>query len=165
MRLLKTSLLMAVFAALPAVAPAQTWTPPPAEPAPPAQTDPERAPEGSADDGFDLIERGAGLLLNQLLRQAESHLDDMGRSFGEAMDTLGPLVGDLAAQVDDMRNYEKPERLANGDILIRRKAEAPPPPPPGEVLRRFTIPRPTPDAKPEATPGPDITSPQPQIEL
>jgi hypothetical protein len=29
--------------------------------------------------------------------------------------------------IDDLSAYEMPERLPNGDILIRRRADAPPP--------------------------------------
>lgn len=168
MHLPKTPLVIGLLAALPLAVLAQGWTPPPAdETEPPVLRAPETegrsAPDSSAEDAFDLIERGAGLLLNEMLRQAEPHLNDMSRNFGEAMDTLGPLVGDLAKQVDDMGNYDAPERLENGDIIIRRKADAPPPPPPGETLRRFTIPRSQP--KPPDAAKPPVSPDQPQIEL
>lgn len=178
---LKTTLVVTLLAS--AAAFAQVWSPPQAEPedppilrapesdgrsAPPLTTPPATTPP-MTEDGFDLMERGAALLLNEMMRQAEPHLNDMRRDFGQAIDTLGPLVGDLTRQIDDMRNYDTPERLPNGDIIIRRKAEAPPPPPPGETLRRFTIPRGTPKAAPPApapTPGPATPDPAlPQIEL
>ena len=49
------------------------------------------------------------------------------------MDQFGPAVAPalekMMALVDDMTNYEMPVMLDNGDILIRRKPDAPAPPP------------------------------------
>ena len=33
-------------------------------------------------------------------------------------------AGQLLALIDDLRNYHAPEKLENGDILIRRKTPA-----------------------------------------
>ena len=43
---------------------------------------------------------------------------------------MGALRGPwrYPALMDDAKNYQAPERLENGDILIRRRADAPPPP-------------------------------------
>jgi hypothetical protein len=45
------------------------------------------------------------------------------------LDQFGPAVAPalekMMALVDDMTNYELPEMLANGDIIIRRKPDAP----------------------------------------
>jgi hypothetical protein len=46
------------------------------------------------------------------------------------MKDLEPMARELAALLGDVRNYDPPERLPNGDIIIRRKPGAPPPPPP-----------------------------------
>ena len=48
---------------------------------------------------------------------------------GEAMAKMGPALQDLLAKMDDIRNYEPPEMLPNGDIILRRKLAAPPKPP------------------------------------
>jgi hypothetical protein len=77
-----------------------------------------------ADDGFDLMEEGAKLLFEGIMREMAPRLDDMARTLQEAE----PVLRSLLALVDDLGNYQAPERLPNGDILIRRKPGAPPPP-------------------------------------
>ncbi|SCY58862.1 hypothetical protein [Paracoccus tibetensis] len=95
------------------------------------------APAPEAEDGLSLIERGMGLLFRQFREEAAPQLDLLGRDMAGALERMAPALQELAALVDDIRNYEPPERLANGDILIRRRAEAPPPPPLGEGLQRL----------------------------
>jgi len=46
----------------------------------------------------------------------------MLRSFAQEM---GPALGALLEQVEDWSIYEPPVILPNGDIIIRRKPEAP----------------------------------------
>lgn len=153
-------LALSLMLALPAVAqqvppPAQPWAPPPAEAVPP--------PAADAPGGLDMIERGAGTILDDLLRKIEPHMDGIANAFGETTATLGPVLDDLAAQVDDIRNYQKPERLPNGDILIRRRTDAPPPPT-GEAWQDLT--RPAPDLPQPPAPTAPLVVPQgPQIEL
>ena len=94
-----------------------------AEPAPPV------APE--VEEGFDLMEEGAKLLLKGLMSEMEPALDEMGKALNEiepALKDLQPRMLELLALVDDLTNYQAPERLENGDILIRRKPDAPAPP-------------------------------------
>ncbi len=87
------------------------------------------------DDGFDLMEEGAKLLFEGIMREMAPALDDMAQTLREAE----PVLRSILALVDDLGNYQGPERLPNGDILIRRKPGAPPPPPlplpsaPGEI--------------------------------
>lgn len=95
------------------------------------------APAPEAEDGLSLIERGMGLLFRQFREEAAPQLDLLSRDMAGALERMAPALQELAALVDDIRNYEPPERLANGDILIRRRAEAPPPPPIGEGLQRL----------------------------
>ncbi|MCA0042977.1 AAA+ family ATPase [Celeribacter litoreus] len=64
-------------------------------------------------DGWDLLQEGGRLLLEDL------------------MDDLSPLLEDLQGLMVDLNSYEPPVILPNGDILIRRKPDAPeytPPP-------------------------------------
>ena len=83
-------------------------------------------------DGLSLMEQGAKLLLRGLLEEMEPAIEDL-KGMGEEMsDTmaqwgaqLGPALADLMARIDDMRNYDAPEILPNGDIIIRRKPDAP----------------------------------------
>ena len=47
-----------------------------------------------------------------------------GRMEGFASEIL-PLMKDFAGEIEDLKNYQAPEVLPNGDILIRRKPESP----------------------------------------
>lgn len=96
--------------------------------------------ETGTEDGASLIEQGAALLFRGLLSELAPEIEDMTGEMGAALALLAPAMGDLARLVDDIGNYELPERLENGDILIRRRADAPPPPPLGEGLQRFWAP-------------------------
>ena len=98
-----------------------------ASPAPAPQTPPapEGAPEGVPEgDGFNLMEEGAKLLFRGLMAEVEPSLDDMGRALSElepALRELQPMLRDMIAMVDDLSNYHAPEKLPNGDIILRRK--------------------------------------------
>lgn len=81
-------------------------------------------PEAPEQDGGGMMEQGFGLLLRGLLKEVEPALNEMER----AMKEVEPLARQLSALLGDARHYEPPERLPNGDILIRRKPGAPPPP-------------------------------------
>ena len=97
--------------------------------APLAAQDTDAAP---IDEGFSLMEEGAKLLLRGLLQEVEPTLDEfqgMAEGVGEAMQLLGaemgPALAELLGQIDDMRHYDAPAILPNGDIIIRRKPDAP----------------------------------------
>lgn len=107
----------------------------------PALAQDETAPE--IDEGFSLMQEGARLLMEGLLSEVEPAIDDlrngleeMGPAFAEFAQTVGPAFAELLNQVDDIRNYQAPEFMPNGDIIIRRKPDAPiwePDPETGEV--------------------------------
>ena len=88
--------------------------------------------EEEADRGFNLMEEGAQLLLRGLMQEMEPAMDDL-QSFvddlGPAMDQfakeLGPVLAEILERVDDINNYQPPEFLPNGDIIMRRKKDAP----------------------------------------
>lgn len=88
--------------------------------------------QSETQDGFGLIERGLGIIADNLWTEFGPQLDQLGQGMGNALTDLAPVLEDLAVLVDDLGNYQAPERLENGDILIRRCADAPPPPPLGE---------------------------------
>lgn len=89
-----------------------------------AQTLPAPAPEADAgEEGFSLMEEGAKLLFRGLMNEMEPALDEMGKALTE----MEPAMRELMALVDDIRNYDAPRVLENGDILIPRKPDAPPP--------------------------------------
>ncbi|MDT8855295.1 AAA+ family ATPase [Paracoccaceae bacterium Fryx2] len=74
-------------------------------------------PPAAEEDGLSLMERGAKLLFRGLMSEMEPALDGMA----EAMAEMKPAVQALAAMIDDLQNYHAPEKLPNGDIIIRRK--------------------------------------------
>ena len=75
------------------------------------------------EEGPGLVERGVEMMMRQLLR-------DMA----PAMEDLRGTVEMLEGVIGEIENYEAPEMLPSGDIIIRRKCEmAPDIPPDGEI--------------------------------
>lgn len=74
-----------------------------------------------SDDGYGPLARGLEDMMRDLFSQVE------------------PRLRELRDAIDNLDDYEAPEMLPNGDIIIRRKT------PPGEA--------PEPQADPEDTPG------------
>jgi hypothetical protein len=92
----------------------------------------EDAPETEMGEGLSLMEEGARLLMRGLISEMEptletlrENLDQMGPAFAEFAQSIGPAFAELLEQVDDLRNYEAPEFLPNGDIIMRRSPDAP----------------------------------------
>lgn len=83
----------------------------------------EDAPAAPSDlsKGLNLMEQGAMLLFQGLMAEMEPTLDEMNR----AMADMEPRLRELLAMIDDIRNYQAPEMLENGDIIIRRKDPLP----------------------------------------
>ncbi|MBW6506249.1 MAG: AAA+ family ATPase [Rhodobacteraceae bacterium] len=103
----------------------------------PPEAPPPPPPPASAEDGFSLMERGAQLLLRQFLNEVGPKLGEVQEGLEDALVALEPALRELFAMIGDIRNYEAPERLPNGDILLRRKPDAPPltgPLKPGETV-------------------------------
>jgi len=59
--------------------------------------------------------------------------EDTQNFFKSWVDDLGPLLDSLKGKIDDFSNYEPPEVLPNGDIIIRRKPAPKPQKPPFEI--------------------------------
>ena len=79
-------------------------------------------------EGFSLMEEGAKLLLRGLMAEMEPALDEMEKALEDAapmLEELGPQLSELLNVIGDLRNYQPPEVLENGDILIRRKTPLP----------------------------------------
>jgi len=83
-------------------------------------------------EGKSLMQQGAELFLRGLTEQMEPALEDfmalteeMGPQVMEFFAEMGPALGDVLEQVEDWSAYEAPEILPNGDIIIRRKPDAP----------------------------------------
>lgn len=105
---------------------AQEWTPPSAD-----------SPSEGETSWMDGI---IGGVLNNLLNDVAPEMGQVEDGMAGIAGKLGPVLTDLSAQIDDLRNYQMPERLENGDIILRRKADAPPPPPLGNNLRDHSAP-------------------------
>lgn len=57
--------------------------------------------------------------MRQLGALAEKYLRDFA-------DEVSPMIERLDTLIDDLDRYEAPEMLPNGDIIIRRRPDAPP---------------------------------------
>ncbi|WP_238366997.1 hypothetical protein [Mesobacterium pallidum] len=90
-------------------------------------------PAAAQEEGSDLMKRGLQLFFDGLheemepaLRELDLLMDDFGPALRDFATEMGPALRELLAEVEDWSVYEAPEVLPNGDILIRRKPEAPP---------------------------------------
>ncbi len=58
--------------------------------------------------------------------------ENIERMFRELMDEVGPAIDELSEalsifdEIDGIENYQRPEIMPNGDIIIRRREDAPP---------------------------------------
>ena len=82
----------------------------------------------AGEDNRSLMERGAQMLMEGLMREMEPALEDLqglAEDFGPALRDftaqMGPALRGLLEEVEDWSVYEPPEMLDNGDIIIRRK--------------------------------------------
>lgn len=107
-------------------------------------------PEVETEDGKGLIERGFDYLFRGILQEVEPQLGDIARGFED----MQPQIRQLFAMIDDLRNYDAPKRLENGDILIPRRKDAPPPP---------VLPPSDPDPVPEPPTGPLGSGPEVEL--
>lgn len=79
---------------------------------------PMQAEEGDMDQGLSLLEQGARLFMKGLAEEMEPALRDLSTA-------VEPAIAELLGLIDDINAYEMPERLPNGDIIIRRKPDHP----------------------------------------
>ncbi len=86
----------------------------------------EQATPDDLDEGVGLLQRGAEMILRGIARDMEPKLEALGSELGGMLSAIQPALRDLAAMIDDVRNYEAPEMLPNGDIIIRRRLVLPP---------------------------------------
>lgn len=89
---------------------------------------------GSAeeDSGLSLMERGAQLFMEGIMKEMEPAIDElselsqqMGPALKSFADEMGPRLTELLEEVEDWSAYQAPEILPNGDIIIRRKPDRP----------------------------------------
>jgi hypothetical protein len=78
----------------------------------------------SVDKGFSLLQEGARILMESMLKEMEPTLRGMQDDLGTVLKEMEPGLRDLGSMIGDLRNYHAPEKLPNGDIIIRRKTPA-----------------------------------------
>ncbi|WP_333817815.1 AAA+ family ATPase [Tabrizicola sp.] len=94
------------------------------------------------DEGFSLMEEGMKLVMRGMMNEMQPALDEMGKALSEMephLKELGPKLQQLITLIDDIKNYDAPVMLPNGDILIRRNAPL--------VPRPETLPQPGPNGE------------------
>lgn len=89
---------------------------------------PATAQEAEEDDGFSLMERGAQLFFEGIMREMEPAMKDlkglaenMEPALRQFVEEMGPAFADILGEIEDLSAYHPPEILPNGDIIIRRK--------------------------------------------
>jgi hypothetical protein len=78
------------------------------------------------EEGTSLMEQGARLFMRGIMSEMEPALDEMGKALDQVqpgLEALQPKLRELMALVGDLQNYHAPEKLPNGDIIMRRKTE------------------------------------------
>lgn len=84
----------------------------------------ETAGEDEAGEGRSLIEEGMRLFMRGLMAEMEPGLSEMWGALEEMhplVEEWGPQMHEIIRMMGDIRNYEPPVTLPNGDILIRRR--------------------------------------------
>lgn len=93
--------------------------------------------EGEEEGGLSLMERGAQMLMEGMLKELEpalEGLDNLGPSLRAFAQEMGPALAELMDEVKDWSAYEPPEVLPNGDIIIRKKPPEDLAPPEGDQV-------------------------------
>ena len=90
---------------------------------------PLAAQDAGDDDGLTLMERGAQMFFEGVMREMEPAMKDlqgladrMGPELKRFVDEMGPAFAELMGQIDDLSAYHPPEMLPNGDIILRKKS-------------------------------------------
>ncbi|WP_299933466.1 hypothetical protein [uncultured Pelagimonas sp.] len=81
------------------------------------------------EEGPSLIEQGAQLFFKGLMEEMEPALEEL-EGMAQEMEPflkkfsaeMGPALKELMGEVDDWSAYHPPEKLPNGDIIMRRKS-------------------------------------------
>jgi hypothetical protein len=93
---------------------------------------PAQVVDDTPSDGFNLVEEGARMIMRGLMEEMsptidtlQDTLEEMGPVVGDFLREMGPGLATFLNRVDDVRHYGLPEFLPNGDIILRRKPDAP----------------------------------------
>lgn len=85
--------------------------------------------------GFERMQRGFGMIFEGLREEVDPTVDDLKDKAGALRDkaremapemrdwveAMGPALRDLADKIGDLNDYQAPEKLPNGDIILRHK--------------------------------------------
>ena len=92
--------------------------------------------EEAEEPGLSLMERGAQMFMEGILKEMEPAIeefqgfaDEMGPALRQFANEMGPKLSELLEEIEDWSAYQPPEVLPNGDIIIRRKPDHPLTPP------------------------------------
>jgi hypothetical protein len=130
----------------------------------------------AAQEEPSLLEEGAGLMLRGLLQEVAPPLQELAGIGQELLPTfqllaeeMGPALAEVLGQIDSISYYEPPAILPNGDIVLRRSADAPawvPPPEPEEPEPEGVDPEENPSSEPELRLDPSLRiGPEGDLEL
>jgi hypothetical protein len=103
---------------------------------------PAAAQDSAEEEGLSLMQEGAEMLLRGLIEEMGPALEDLQGLADEMAPAIEGMTAEMAAafaallaDLDSLSNYEMPQMMPNGDIIIRRRPDAPAwePPAPGEI--------------------------------
>ncbi len=78
--------------------------------------------DSDLSEGLGLLGEGAQMILEGLMEEMRPMLEEARPYFEEE---VLPFLNRMGELMDDVTSYELPERLPNGDIIIRRSPDAP----------------------------------------
>lgn len=78
--------------------------------------------DSDVSDGLSLLGEGTRLIFEGLMEEMRPMIEE-ARPYFE--DEVLPFLNRMGELMDDVTSYELPERLPNGDIIIRRSPDAP----------------------------------------
>ncbi|MDO5657467.1 MAG: hypothetical protein Q4G36_03970 [Paracoccus sp. (in: a-proteobacteria)] len=87
-----------------------------------------QTPERDASEPPSAMEQALESFALDLFGRFEPYMRGMAEEAQRSFNDYAPALENLSALMDDIGNYAMPERLPNGDIIIRRNPDAPPPP-------------------------------------
>lgn len=88
----------------------------------PAAAQEDGATDSDVSEGLGLLGEGTRLILEGLMEEMRPMIEE-ARPYFE--DEVLPFLNRMGELMDDVTSYELPERLPNGDIIIRRSPDAP----------------------------------------
>lgn len=98
---------------------------------------PATAQDSDMSEGFNLIEEGVKLFFRGLSDEFEPQMEEFARQMEPALrgfiEEMGPAMRELGDMIGELDDYHAPEKLPNGDIIIRRKSPLALTEPEGEI--------------------------------